>query len=111
PEERDAFVAGGGARREVHVLQDQADAAARDQLRGRVRIGRDVRLDVVEIEEELQRPGDAGLILDDQDLGHAPGQTLRVAMEGGTAVARIAGGMVDSKPLIHSKTMPAATSC
>ena len=109
--EGDAFVAARRAGSEVHVLQDDADVAARDGAHRGLGVPHDDRLDVVDVEENPQRARHRGLVFDDQDLRHRARQTLRVAVDGGTMVARNAGGMVDSKPLIHSSSIPAATSC
>ena len=98
------------AGREVHVLHDDVDAALIEAgQRGRG-IGRDLAADVVHVEQHPQRLRHGGLIFDDQNVHQVRcDQTLLVAIAGDTPLARIAGKMVATMPLIQSSTTPIST--
>ncbi len=67
-EQSDATFAGRVVLREVHVLDDDPDVLAGDQIQRFVGACRRQRLEVVQLEEDLEGFADRGLIVDDEDL-------------------------------------------
>ena len=93
PEQRDPFLAGRRVAREIHVLDHEVDAAVLEARERRLRAVHALDLDPVQIEEDLERGADRGVVVDDQDPGHGLfiHQTLRVAVAGSMPEARRAG--------------------
>jgi hypothetical protein len=116
-EQRDALVAGGRLALEVHVLDDEVDAAAGHPLEARLRRCRTLDTGAFEREQDVERRAHGLVVVDDEQCPtlHAPScvvprrclQTVRVAMAGETSEARRAGCNAATRLTIHRTTTPA----
>src|SRR5690606_28951856 len=69
-EQRHAFLARGGVGVEVHVLDHQVDIVRLQLFKSRLlRFGAQ-RVDVVQGKQQVERGGDGGVVVDDEDGGH-----------------------------------------
>src|SRR4030095_15456123 len=66
PEQLDAFAAGGGLAREVHVLDDQVDVAARYACQCLVRRGRELHACAFQCQQDVERGANRIVVVDDQ---------------------------------------------
>ncbi len=69
-EQRDAFFARSGVVLEIHVLHHQIHRRLAQCDQTGFGAGRDARVDIVQREQRLQRGGDSGVVVDDEDRGH-----------------------------------------
>lgn len=69
-EQRDAFVARRGVGMEIHVLHHEVDPARLQAGDAGLGCRRVFAGDVVQREQHLQRGGDSGVVVDDEDRGH-----------------------------------------
>ncbi len=56
---------------EVHVLDDDPDVLAGHEVQRLLGTGRGQRLEAVQLEQDLERGADRGLIVDDENFQHA----------------------------------------
>jgi len=70
-EQGHAFFARRGVGGEIHVLHHQVEAAAAQHRQSLVRRQRAHRVDVFQREQDLDRGGDRGIVIDYKDSRHA----------------------------------------
>ena len=105
------LAAGGLILREVHVLDDHTHVLGADERERVVRRHRGEDLEIVELEEDLERHPDGFLIVDHEHFRHrrVSSGVHRVAADGGTRAARSAGISDASQPVARNSSAWPAT--